>query len=67
MTRKIPWDDVWMYDYEDAGPAVCMTHKRFIPCRKNGSHTYSDIPEDVEVVRAYQQGVIREANEKRNS
>jgi hypothetical protein len=31
----------------DATPTVCMTHLRFIPCRKSGGHYYSSDPQDV--------------------
>lgn len=67
MSRKIPWDDMWVYDHDEAGPVVCTKHRRFIPCRFKEGCTYSDLDEDVRAVREYQQSVIREANEERKS
>lgn len=35
---------------------VCLTHKTFIPCRREGDCIWSDDPVDVAHVREYQQG-----------
>lgn len=40
----------------EAKSTVCITHKRFIPCRATLGCIISVRPEDVESVRAYQQG-----------
>ena len=38
---------------------VCLTHKRFIPCRKDdGSCQLSNNQEDIDHVRRYQQGEV---------
>jgi hypothetical protein len=38
---------------------VCLTHKRFIPCRKDdGTCQLSRNPEDVDHVRRYQNGEV---------
>lgn len=47
-------DDAWMYLHFD--PEVCMTHKRFMPCRRDDGCEYSAHDEDIAYVRAYQQG-----------
>jgi hypothetical protein len=36
------------------GPAVCVTHRRFIPCRKNDGCVISTEQKDIDDVRAYQ-------------
>lgn len=37
---------------------VCVTHKRYIPCRsRDERHVYSSAPENVEAVRRYQLGL----------
>lgn len=59
------WDDVVVYD--DGGPVVCTKHKRFLPCRREGSHTFSDVPGDIDAVREYQQSEIRKYNAERKS
>jgi hypothetical protein len=44
----------------DDNPAVCVTHLRFIPCRRESTDApcvLSTEASDVEVVRIYQQGV----------
>lgn len=33
---------------------ICVTHKRFVPCRKGGEHVLSSKPEDIEMVRTCQ-------------
>lgn len=33
---------------------VCVTHGRFVPCRKDGEHRHTSDPHWVEAVRAYQ-------------
>jgi hypothetical protein len=39
----------------DVQTAVCLTHKRFIPCRKDdGTCQLSTKQEDIEYVHAYQ-------------
>lgn len=38
------------------GPAVCVTHLRFVPCRKRQGCVTSVLPADVERVRAFQEG-----------
>ena len=41
--------------YIDDGPLVCVTHKRFIPCRKDdGTCVLSGDPGDVIMVWEYQ-------------
>jgi hypothetical protein len=53
-------------DYHDAAqelydtPAmVCLTHGRFIPCRKQGEHLTSTDPADIEKVRYHQEVSVR--------
>lgn len=36
------------------GTAVCLTHKRFIPCRKHDGCVISVEQKDIDDVRAYQ-------------
>lgn len=52
------WDEAkWaeLHDYPDTGPTVCITHKRFIPCRADDGHcAFSEDLEDVAAVTAYQ-------------
>ncbi|WKW86133.1 hypothetical protein SEA_JONJAMES_159 [Gordonia Phage JonJames] len=52
MTSWEPWDgDI------DVPVTVCIIHKRFIPCRRTEPMCeLSSTPEDVEMVRKYQQG-----------
>lgn len=39
----------------DLPPEVCVTHKRFVPCRKNDEECFfSSDPGDIGRVRAYQ-------------
>ena len=43
---------------EDDYPTVCIEHKRFVPCRACGremAQRMSSKPEDVEMVRRYQE------------
>ena len=42
-------------DTED-DPTVCVTHMRFLPCRKDGRHVESSDPADVAKVAAHQAG-----------
>jgi hypothetical protein len=37
-------------------PWVCLTHHRFIPCRRDGTCFTSNRPEAVALIRAYQSG-----------
>ncbi len=41
-------------EFGDIKPAVCMTHKRFIPCRTNQNCVISDNEFDVQMIREYQ-------------
>lgn len=48
------WWDEWM-----AETTVCLTHKRFIPCRKDdGTCQLSNNQEDIDHVRRYQLGEV---------
>lgn len=44
-----PWDDA---------PTVCIAHGRFIPCRNQGEHRYTDNPYWVKSVSDYQRSTI---------
>lgn len=46
-------DDMWG-DFGES--CVCVTHLRFVPCRREGPCEFSSSDDDVERVRAYQQG-----------
>jgi hypothetical protein len=46
-------EDLGLYD-ATAGQSVCITHARFVPCRKQGGCVESSDPEDVEIVRREQ-------------
>ena len=47
----------YLHSYPDTGPTVCITHKRFIPCRADDGHcAFSEDEEDVTAVTAYQRG-----------
>ena len=35
---------------------VCVTHKRFIPCRKSDGCIFSSEPDDITMVRNFQSG-----------
>jgi hypothetical protein len=49
------WGEYWDEWYAEV--TVCLTHKRFIPCRKDdGFCQLSVSQEDIEHVRKYQQG-----------
>ena len=49
------WNEYWDEWYGET--TVCLTHQRFIPCRKDdGSCQLSTKQEDIEHVRKYQQG-----------
>jgi hypothetical protein len=39
---------------DDEALTVCVTHLRFVPCRKDGEHRTSQHPDAVAAVRAYQ-------------
>jgi hypothetical protein len=59
--ERLPGPDVsdWRSDEDsvyDSGPAVCVTHKRFIPCRAQDGCVISEDQGDVDAVRAYQSG-----------
>lgn len=41
---------------------VCVTHRRFIPCRWDGPHQFSTEDSDVERVRVWQNGGEWEAD-----
>lgn len=43
-------------DPGDMYPAVCLTHKRFIPCRSNDGCVVSSNELDVQMIREYQYG-----------
>lgn len=48
-------DELGLYD---SGPTVCVTHKRFVPCRsRSGECVWSDAEEDVVSVREWQRGI----------
>lgn len=49
------WSEEWELEVI-VGPTVCVTHKRFIPCRKNDGCVISTEQKDVDDVRAYQSG-----------
>jgi len=61
---NMEWDE---FHQDDNPITVCTRHRRFVPCRRDGVHVYSDIPEDIVAVREYQQGVIRDFNEERHA
>lgn len=44
------------YGLYDIPPEACITHKRFIPCRKQDGCVFSSDPEDIRMVREYQSG-----------
>jgi hypothetical protein len=46
----VPWSDATDAGDIDNEPMVCVTHLRFVPCRKAGEHTYSSLPEDIKRV-----------------
>lgn len=50
-------------DWFDTEVLVCTDHKRFIPCRKYGDHTYSSKIEDVKAVRDYMADWKKEQDE----
>jgi hypothetical protein len=39
---------------DDEALTVCVTHLRFVPCRKDGEHRTSQHPDAVAAVRAHQ-------------
>lgn len=52
-------DDDGITIWDDNEPVVCMTHMRYLPCRRcyedmSGVGTHSALPSDIEKVRAYQ-------------
>ncbi len=46
-----------VYD-DDGWPVVCVTHRRFIPCRSRDGCVMSTEPSDVDDVRRYQSGEV---------
>ncbi len=56
---ELPVAADFLYEIEfcDSGPAVCVTHMRFIPCRAQGGCVISEDPGDVERTREYQNGI----------
>ena len=48
--ERMEWNEVSRW--------VCTTHRRFVPCRSEEDHEYSNDPTDIERVRAYQHGGI---------
>lgn len=39
----------------DLPPEVCVTHKRFVPCRRDDKDCiFSSLPDDVKMVREFQ-------------
>jgi len=48
-------DDLYYYDFDEK-PQVCMTHRKFVPCRKNDGCVISADPYNVNLVRDYQNG-----------
>lgn len=46
----MPWSTAIDDDPMDIEPVVCVTHLRFVPCRKAGTHWYSSLPEDIKRV-----------------
>jgi hypothetical protein len=51
-------DDDWADWLWSDKPMVCVTHKRFVPCRVEDGCKMSTDPVDVEMVRIYQQGSL---------
>lgn len=45
-------------DALDDPPAVCITHGRFLPCRREGVHNVSQNPHWVKSVQDYQSSTI---------
>ena len=49
---------------QEVGPAVCpvcVTHMRFVPCRRDGGCEVSEDPSDVAAVAAWQMGASGQA------
>jgi hypothetical protein len=56
--QKGSWLDELADVSEDLpGVRVCVTHMRFIPCRRDGGHVISEEPADIERVRVFQNGI----------
>lgn len=57
LLSRLP-DDLFDVELEDDWPlTVCVTHRRFIPCRNDRDNCWwSEKPEDVAAIRAYQRG-----------
>jgi hypothetical protein len=57
-------EDFWsewcdLGEWCEMAPTVCLTHKRFIPCRKDdGTCQITTNQEDVDHVRRYQKGEV---------
>ncbi len=47
-------------DALDDPPAVCITHGRFLPCRREGAHNVSQNPFWVKSVHDYQTSTIED-------
>ena len=56
----VPRINGWMLDGEsyDDPPVVCVTHRRFVPCRVDDGCMKSSEPNDIDAVRRYQSGEI---------
>ena len=50
------WDENTELGYDFGNLVVCITHLRFIPCRREDGCVFSEDEEDIEKVRQYQQG-----------
>lgn len=46
------------------GPAVCLMHGRFVPCRKKGEHQISTAPEDIAKVQFHMEVSVRDQQAK---
>lgn len=55
------WSDTLTDEGYRMTATVCLAHGRFVPCRKQGPHEYSDKTGDVAMVRYYQHMSAREA------
>lgn len=50
------WWSEWNEMYPPIDVAVCITHRRFIPCRTDDGCVISVQPEHIEMVQKYQWG-----------
>jgi len=50
--------DMWPAEmsWDDGSAWVCVTHQRFVPCRSDEPHDYTNDPGAVDRVRRYQTG-----------